>query len=215
MVLTKPFVSGVDIFIKKRIPVAAGLAGGSSNAAAVLQGLNRLWELKLPLKRLLNYANRIGSDVSFFMHDSPWGWGYGRGEQVKKLLISRKLWHVLVVPRVKVYTRQVFLQFRHEHPNLELTKKGDDVSIWTPILRKMDGRTIALKLSNDLESAIFTVKPRLKRSKFFIEDIMGRKVSFSGSGPSLFTVVESHSQARKFAQILRRHFQQVFVVHTI
>src|SRR6185436_451831 len=74
---------GVHITICKNIPVAAGLAGGSSNAATVLQGLNKLWNLKLTKTRLAAYAARIGSDVAFFLYDCSWALGTGRGEVIE------------------------------------------------------------------------------------------------------------------------------------
>ena len=71
---------GLEIRIKKIIPVGAGLGGGSSNAASVLLGLNRLWRLGLSRRRLLGYAARLGSDVSFFIYDCPYALGTSRGK---------------------------------------------------------------------------------------------------------------------------------------
>ena len=109
---------GLDIDIIKNIPVAAGLAGGSSNAAAVLSGLNRLWQLGLKMPELAGYASRLGSDVAFFLYDTSYGLGTGRGELIKPLDIRTKLWHVLVTPRVKIYTKDVFTRLK-----LKLTNK--------------------------------------------------------------------------------------------
>ena len=124
---------GVDIHIIKRIPVAAGLAGGSSNAASVLMGLNRLWHLGLNKKQLAGHAASLGSDIAFFIYDTPFAIGLGRGEKIKPLKTGVKLWHVLVTPKVKMYTKEVFACL-----NLKLPKKRDNVSICLPYLRKKD-----------------------------------------------------------------------------
>jgi len=103
---------GVEINITKNIPVGAGLGGGSSNAAAVLLGLNRLWKINLPVKQLVKVAGKVGSDVPFFIYEKPFGLGLGRGERIKPLgnLNKIKLWHVLVVPKIKVSTP---LMYKH------------------------------------------------------------------------------------------------------
>jgi len=84
--------TGVDIKISKNIPVAAGLGGGSSNAASVLLGLNKLWNLKLDQKRLMSYARSVGSDVGFFVSNSSWALGEDRGDNIKNLRLKAKLW---------------------------------------------------------------------------------------------------------------------------
>ena len=81
---------GVEIRIKKIIPVGAGLGGGSSNAASVLLGLNRLWRLGLSRGRLLGYAARLGSDVSFFIYNCPYAIGVSRGKRYGRLNPGRK-----------------------------------------------------------------------------------------------------------------------------
>ena len=116
--------AGVTVRIDKRIPVAAGLAGGSSNAATALLGLNRLWGLGLSPARLVRLAKTIGCDVPFFLHDCSWALGQERGDRIRRLDIPVRLWHVLVVPRVKMYSQEVFTAL-----NLQLTKRSDNVNI--------------------------------------------------------------------------------------
>ncbi len=200
---------GVEITIVKRIPVAAGLAGGSSNAATVLQGLNRLWKLGLDQKSLIQYAALVGSDVAFFLYDAPYALGEGRGEKIKVLPIKTKLWHVLATPRLKVYTKEVFGRL-----NLKLTRKKDDVSILLPFLRKGNIYSISSSLSNDLEPAILALQPHLRhlKDKFFDDGAIG--VCFSGSGPSVFALVQSQKHALSLRAQFDRRFSQVFVVQT-
>jgi 4-diphosphocytidyl-2-C-methyl-D-erythritol kinase len=207
---------GVEIAIEKRIPVAAGLAGGSSNAATVLQGLNRLWNLSLSQKKLIEYASAVGSDVAFFLYDVPYALGTGRGEQIKVLPVKTKLWHVLVTPRLKVYTKDVFsrLKTRSLGQNLTLTKKRDDVNIWLPFLGKNNLYSIGSMLSNDLEPAILSLKPHLGRLKDKFIDAGALGVCFSGSGPSVFALADSQKHALSLRAEFDKRFTQVFVVST-
>ncbi len=201
---------GVEIRIRKRIPVAAGLAGGSSNAATVLSGLNQFWQLGLDRKGLVEYACKVGSDVAFFLYDCPWGLGTGRGEVIRRLDLRAKLWHVLVVPKVRMLTPKVYGAM-----NLKLTKFGDDVSILTHYLRKNDVRGVGSVLCNDLEVPIAHLKPNLLKIKEKIASLDVAGVAFSGSGPSIFSVVQSKKKADEIASILKRRYKQVYVVSTL
>jgi len=201
---------GLDINIIKNIPVAAGLAGGSSNAAAVLLGLNRLWQLGLNNTQLDDYAGRLGSDINFFLYDTSYALGTGRGERIKPLNVKTKLWHVLVTPRVKMLTKDVF-----SHLKLNLTNKKDNVNILLPFLRKGDLLRLAGALSNDLEPAILLLRPdfiRLKK-KLLVAGSLG--VCFSGSGPSVFALAESHKHALSLRAKFDRRYTQSFVVSTL
>lgn len=201
---------GVEVRIRKRIPVAAGLAGGSSNAATVLSGLNRLWRLGLDRNGLVDYACKVGSDVAFFLYDCPWGLGTGRGEVIRRLDLTVKLWHVLVVPKVRMLTPKVYGAM-----NLKLTKFGDDVSILTRYLGQNDVRKVGSLLFNDLEAPIALLKPNLLKIKENIQALDVAGTAFSGSGPSIFSVVESKKKADRIAAILKRRYSQVFVVRTL
>ena len=136
---------GVTIDIKKNIPVAAGLAGGSSNGATVLMGLNRLWQLKLSKKQMQDYAAWLGSDVAFFLYDTSFAIGEGRGEQITPINTKTKLWHVLVTPRVKMLTKLVFaaLAKAQVEAKLKLTNKKPSVNILLPFLYQGDPKGLS------------------------------------------------------------------------
>jgi 4-diphosphocytidyl-2-C-methyl-D-erythritol kinase len=201
---------GLDINIIKNIPVAAGLAGGSSNAAAVLSGLNRLWQIGLNNAQLVNYATRLGSDVAFFLYNSSYALGTGRGELIKPLEVKTKLWHVLVTPRVKMYTKDVFARLK-----LNLTNKKDNVNILLPFLRKGDLVRLAGAMSNDLEPAILSLKPDFIYLKKKLLDAGSTGVCFSGSGPSIFALAQSQKHALSLRAQFDRRYTQVFVVSTL
>ncbi len=200
---------GVDIRIDKRIPVAAGLAGGSSNAATTFLGLTRIWNLPLKHKELCQYAQEIGSDVPFFLYDCSWALGTGRGDAIKEISILRKFWHILVVPRVKMYSREVFNRL-----NLQLTKGGVDVNILLHYLRKNNIYKGEQFFVNDLQPSILGIKPTLSNAMHRLSKITSKKVIFSGSGPALFALMGSKQEAERVKLVLDRYYKQVFVVRT-
>lgn len=201
---------GADIKIAKKIPVAAGLAGGSSNGAAALLGLNKLWNLALTQRQLLAYAERLGSDVPLFIYKYIIAHGRGRGEILKDLKISKKWWHVLVLPNVKVYTKEVFSAFK-----MGLTKGNDNANILTCALRKNDFAKVTQSLSNDLEAALVYAHPQLLKIKNNIKSISGLNACFSGSGPSIFALAKTREAAEKAARVLRRRYKNVIVARTL
>ena len=226
---------GVDIKIKKRIPVAAGLAGGSTNAATALQGLNRLWKLGLSRSKLISYACQIGSDVAFFLHDCSWALGTERGDKIKKVNLKRKLWHILVVPRVRLYSGRVYealkLQLtpsagasvstlkrpkqKKEGGTNVLTKRTDNVNIFVHYIKKNNSLKVGKLLSNDLEPAILKICPKLLNLKKRLKSLNTQGVMISGSGPSVFGLVENEKEAKRIKSLLSKRYSQVFVVRTL
>jgi len=200
---------GVLIKIKKRIPVAAGLAGGSSNAATTLLALNKLWNLRLNREKLTHYAREIGSDVAFFLYDSSWALGVERGDKIKPLNIKTKLWHILVVPRFRVYAKDIYRAL-----NLGLTKNAYNASIFIRNLKKSNYLYINGSLLNDLEVPIIRLYARLKGIKQRLKLLGIKGVMISGSGPGVFGIVGSESQAKSIKKILDKVYSQVYVVKT-
>jgi len=201
--------NGVDIKIIKRIPVAAGLGGGSSNAATALLGLDKVWRLDLSQTQMLAYAKRIGSDVPLFLYKDVFSHGTERGDKIKGLKINKKYWHIVVTPRLKVYSAEVFKALK-----MGLTKTNDNVNILTCALKKNDLAKASQFLSNELEAAIVRVHPQLFKIKNNIKTICGLDVCFSGSGPSVFGLVATQTRAKKLSRLLARYYSQVFVART-
>ncbi len=216
---------GVDIDIQKVIPVAAGLAGGSTNAAAVIMGLNRLWRLKLQHKDLIAIARQIGSDVPFFLYDTSWAMGTERGDKIRPLKIDRKLWHILVVPKVKMHTPKVYGAIKigkkegqgniggSEGTNL-LTKPGDNANILVHKLRNSNIINISSLLYNDLEKVVVQICPRIKKLKEKLKSLNAMGVTVSGSGPSVYGLTDSETAAKQIQAQLSNRYTQVFVVRT-
>ena len=200
---------GLDITLKKRIPVASGLGGGSSNAASTLLGLNRLWNLGLNNKKLLSFARKIGSDVPFFVSGSRFALGTGRGDRIKDLPKMRSCWHILVVPRKKLSSKEIYSCL-----NLRLTKNRDNVNMLIYALRKFDLLKLKRYIVNDLEKPAFKTFPKLLDIKKKLKKLGVRASSLSGSGPAIFGITQSREETEQKASRLKSRNWQVFAVRT-
>lgn len=198
---------GADIFLKKRIPLAAGLGGGSSNAAFVLLGLNKLWHLGLTQKALIKFAAQLGSDVAFFASLERFAVGRGRGEKITRLKGIKNLWHILVVPPARLLTAKVYQRL-----NLRLTKKKVSVNILIHALRKKSACPLSGLLMNDLEQAAFCLQPALLRIKNKLKNLGLENPSLSGSGSAIFGLAESQKQAERLKTELQKSIKAEFFV---
>jgi len=186
--------SGVKIEIKKRIPVAAGLGGGSSDAAATILGINELFGLKLRPVSLIPVGNKIGADVPFFLLEARFAAGRGIGGNLDIIDSKSRLWHLLVFPGFKVETKLVYKAFdslKNPKPN-NLTCKMSDAKI----VSSLTGHSgIEAMLHNDLERAAISKKAVLYGIIKSLERLLGRKFIVSGSGPSLFCLYGTGREA--------------------
>lgn len=197
---------GLEIRIKKIIPVGAGLGGGSSNAASVLLGLNRLWRLGLSRGRLLGYAARLGSDVSFFIYNCPYALGTSRGEKIRPLKSWKKrLWHILVVPKINVPTKEIYREFDKGRGLNVNAGTGSGVY---PNIKAM--------LFNRLEEAAFRRYPQVREVKEILLKEAGlENALMSGSGSAVFGLVDSRKEGLKIAKRVSRFKDwKIFVVKT-
>ncbi|MDD5045266.1 MAG: 4-(cytidine 5'-diphospho)-2-C-methyl-D-erythritol kinase, partial [Candidatus Omnitrophica bacterium] len=205
---------GVKITLIKKIPAACGLGGGSSNAAAVLLGLNRLWHLGLSKKQLLNYAKKLGCDVPFFLSDASFALAKGRGDEVRPLPnIKRKFWHLLVVSGVKIPTRSAYCLW-DKNRNLELTRKKTDVRIQLLALRQNSLLFFAKGLYNSFTAISQRLCPDISRIMQRLEKMGIQAVSMSGKGPAVFGIVSSRKEAIEYKRQLEGKGWSVFAVKT-
>ncbi len=212
---------GVDIRIIKRIPVSAGLGGGSSNAAAVLLGLNKIWGLGLARPKLVAFGKKIGSDVPFFLYGRPFAEGTSRGDRISPIpaLNKVRLWHILIVPGIKVSTPLIYRKWDIEkkQERAELTKPKYDAKILTLAIRKKDLCLIGEALFNSLEQVSAKLYPQITQIKESLRQMAIKSILMSGSGPAVFGVVSSRKEAVAAGRQLRRRNRlwQVFVTKTI
>jgi 4-diphosphocytidyl-2-C-methyl-D-erythritol kinase len=189
--------AAAHVRVAKRIPVAAGLGGGSSDAAATLRGLARIWRTD---GDLMSVGASLGSDVPFFASGAQFALVEGRGERVRELRApSVPLWIVLVRVAARVATADVFRALRREEwsgggVSGALARSFDD--------RRVTPATIRSHLRNDLLDAATRVCRDIGEARL-IAGSTGVTLALSGSGPSLFCVADSRSDALRLARILR------------
>ena len=221
---------GADIHIEKRIPVASGLAGGSSNAASVLLGLNKLWRLELDKYALIDHGRHIGSDTAFFLYDVSFAFAAGRGEEVYPIAANHTFWHIIAAPPIKIYTPDVYRNLklansppagknlapsaptRARHTNV-LTKPLADVNILIYGLRSGGVDALNSALYNCLEAPALKLDKTgliLKTKNEFKK--LGLRPLMTGSGPAVFGILETRKEAEGLARKFRQ--RRVFVVST-
>lgn len=200
---------GVHIYIHKQIPVAAGLAGGSSDAAATLRGLNRLWNLQLSDEELAKLGAEIGSDVPFCVYAGT-ALARGRGEILTPLPPPPPCWVVLAKPGHGVSTADVFGRLRvdqiKEHPRTE--------AMIAAILNQ-DYEEINKNLGNVLEPVTMEMHPEVRKIKEKMLQFGADGVLMSGSGPTVFGLVKKEARAKRLVNGLKGFCQQVFAVRML
>ena len=202
--------SGIHIEAKKRIPVAAGLAGGSSDAAATLRGLNRLWQLDLPKEKLAELGALVGSDVPYCVHGGT-ALVTGRGEQVEKLPSLPNCWVVLVKPKISVSTKTIFGALSFEdivHPDID--------GITTAIYQK-DYNQLVQNLGNSLEPITIKRHRIVQQLKDCMIKFGADAALMSGSGPTVFGLCQQYSRAQRIYNGLRGFCkeQEVYLVRIL
>lgn len=180
----------VRIHLEKAIPAGAGLGGGSSDAAAVLTGLNRLWDLGMSTVELCELAAEIGSDVPFFIYGGA-AKVTGRGEVVTPVEALTDTWCVLVYPGVRVSTAEVFRRFAGEKPGKMLTQAAD-ASIITPVRGGTPNQPAA---ENDLQGTACHMEREIALAISALRAAGGEGARMSGSGASVFCLAPSQEAA--------------------
>ena len=175
---------GAAITIVKNIPVAAGLGGGSSDAATVLMGMNELLELKLSDERLMEIGVKLGADVPFFIFKKT-ALAEGIGEQLRALPPMPPLWVLLVNPGVHVSTAWVY-------KNLQLTSRNE-LAILPEFFRAVED--VCAMLSNDLESVTIPAFPVIADIKNSLMKMGAQGAMMSGSGPTVFGLFRDRETA--------------------
>ncbi|MBL7084810.1 MAG: 4-(cytidine 5'-diphospho)-2-C-methyl-D-erythritol kinase [Candidatus Omnitrophica bacterium] len=190
---------GVEIGITKNIPVAAGLGGGSSDAASVLLGLNRLLHCGLSQSELLEIGKDLGADVSFFLLPQFRAIGRGKGELLTPLKTKKKNWYVLVIPKgLGLSSHRMYQALR-----ITLTKRPGSVKIMLRALEKGDLTSLDKYSYNIFESIVRKKYKQVLEIKKALKFSGAQTSLMSGSGPCVFGI----TQTRKEAMDISRRFQ--------
>jgi 4-diphosphocytidyl-2-C-methyl-D-erythritol kinase len=186
---------GARLRLVKRIPLAAGLAGGSTDAAATLAGLNRLWGLGRPAQELAEWSASLGSDVAFFFH-TPAAWCTGRGELVEPTSLGRPLWVVLACPNAGLATADVYRGMTVPEQPLSGAELRAAVAAGNVA-------EIGRGLHNRLQPVAERLRPEIAAVRGQLEALRPAGVLMSGSGSSLFALCHDRTEALRIARQLR------------
>lgn len=199
---------GVIISIEKNIPVAAGLAGGSSDAAATLRGLNKLWGIGLSMDELAKLGAEIGSDVSFCVYGGT-ALAKGRGELITEIPAPPTCWVILAKPFIGVSTAEVYRRLdlkKVHHPNINEMIQG---------IRMNDYEQVCNHVGNVLEDVTLNLYPEVAQIKDQMKRFGADAVLMSGSGPTVFGIVQHDSRMHRIYNGLRGFCDQVFAVRIL
>ncbi len=202
---------GLDIELRKRIPMGAGLGGGSSDAAATIIGLNHLLRLEWSPTQMADVGQSLGSDVPFFLF-APSAFVAGRGETVRPLVVEGARWVVLVNPGFGVNTKWAYQ---------ELAATRTAVTPLSLLQRELDQQSqvswaqLIAAAENDFEAPVFAAHGKLREIKRSLQAHGAEIALLSGSGATVFGVFADEARARLAqAQFVNESLISVFVVPT-
>ena len=199
---------GVEAVLEKKIPVAAGMAGGSSNAAAALVGMNRLFHLGLTKKQLMEYGVKLGADVPYCIMRGT-ALSEGIGEILTPLPPMPDCWILLAKPGISVSTKYVY-----QNLNLQEVKKHPDIDGMVEAIKEQDLDGICERLENVLETVTIKDHPMIEEIKQFMIEQGAENALMSGSGPTIFGIFKEKKVARVALEAMRQfdYIKQAYVV---
>ena len=200
---------GCRMVLKKKIPMGAGLGGGSGNAAGVLMGLNRLWDLKLKSAELATIAARLGSDIPFFLC-APSALGQGRGERLTPLQPPKKFHVMLVFPRVSMATAEVYQAL-----NFDLTKNSKNIKILREFFSQSNIISLGAHLHNDLEPIVIKRLPVVESIQEKLRSQGAAGTLVSGSGSTVFGIFEDSKAAEQAFARCSEEAWDTFLTETV
>lgn len=199
---------GIDIIIEKRIPIAAGLAGGSTDAAGVIRAMNELFDLNLSTDEMMSIGVRVGADVPFCILENT-ALAEGIGEVLTPIGPLEDVWCVLAKPDISISTAEVYGKLKIDeipkHPNTLKLKEYID---------KRDIKNMALSMINVLETVTIKENPVIFDIKNIMMEFHALGSLMSGSGPGVFGIFEDRVSAERCYNRLRDYLKEVFLVKT-
>lgn len=199
---------GIRIDLTKRIPIGAGLGGGSGNAAGALFALNELWGTDLRSAELQKVAEAVGSDVPYCILGGT-ALATSRGEELTSLPAPIEMWFVLGISHSALLTRDVYADWRAGESTSDVGSAP-----MTMALGGSDVDEIASLLHNDFEPTVFRLRPELEKRKHAFLDAEALGACVSGSGPTIFAIGRDRSHAYSIAERVRDQFDDVRVVRS-
>lgn len=200
---------GVYIHLDKKIPVAAGLAGGSSDAAATLRGLNRLWKLNIPVKELQELGAELGSDVPFCVTGGT-AVARGRGEKLEPIASPPQCWVVLAKPPINVSTSEIYGKL-----NAREIKHHPSTKVILDSIRDKQFDQLCDGMGNVLEEVTLELYPEVRHLKECMQKLGADGVLMSGSGPTVFGLVSKEAKIPRIYNGLRGFCKDVYAVRML
>jgi len=201
--------TGIHITIDKNIPIEAGLAGGSADCAAVLSGLNQLWNLRMDIKDLQALGKELGADVPFCLSGGT-ALAQGIGDMLTPIESKEEMWLVIIKPEFEVSTKEIYSRLK-----LEAIEKRPHNPKVIMYLESGDIQGIASSLVNVMEEITIPMHPDISRLKADLKAQGALGALMSGSGPSVYGIFPSGEDARAAAKLLKGKYSQVFVTKTM
>lgn len=204
----KKITTGVRINLEKRIPIAAGMAGGSTDCAATLEGMNELFQLGFTKKELMEYGVKLGADVPYCLMKST-ALSEGIGEVLTPVSPMPDCYLVIAKPPISVSTKYVY-----EHLNIEGLVTHPDIDGMIEQLAKKDLKAVASYLENVLETVTIPEYPVIEEIKVMMINQGGIGALMSGSGPTVFGIFEDEVKAKQAAKEIQesKKADQVYIV---
>lgn len=199
---------GVKIYIEKNIPIAAGLGGGSSDAAATLRGLNKLWQLGLSLDELARLGEQIGSDIPFCVYNQT-AFVSGRGEIVEPIRNFPKAWAILVKPPKGISSWTVFKDLE-----IDTLPEFDIQSMREEIDNGSFDRSIRFA-GNALEVQATKQNPLIIEVKEKMMQFGADTALMSGTGPTVYGLTQNVKKAKRIVNGLKGFCREVYLVRTL
>lgn len=196
---------GVLITIDKHIPVSAGMGGGSADAAAVLRGLNKLWNLKLDLKELARIGLAVDSDVPFCVYSCP-ALVEGRGEKITPLNDLTSLWFIVAKPKISVSTPTILRKI--DFSAIQHLNVGKVVEA----IQNQNWKQLTSSMGNSLEPITVQKYPEITRIKEKMIQFGAEAAQMSGTGPTVFGISTKESRAQHIYNSLRGFCEEVYLL---
>lgn len=200
--------NGARVVVEKGIPIAAGLGGGSADAAATLVVLSELWGVDLARDELMSLAETLGSDVPYCLEGGT-VLATARGEQLTPLAQLTPMWFVLAGTAAPLYTRDVYEAWDRLPPGEESSSAAISMALGAG-----DIAEVASSLLNELEPAAFSLMPELEGKKQTLSQAGALGAGMTGSGPTMYAIAETEEEARSIASEVEGRFDWIRVVRS-
>lgn len=199
--------TGAKIHIIKNIPVCAGMAGGSSDAAAVMAALNELYGKPLNTRRLMKISSKLGADVPYCIKGGTAS-AEGIGDIIKPLKSIKKTNVVVIKPPINISTPWAYSSLELDtlyHPDADSAKKA---------IEDGDMKALYSLMGNSFEKSIFEAYPEIKEIKDTLKDMGADASLMSGSGSAVFGLFENEEKAQKAYEHFKPKYKDCFLTHT-